>query len=99
MISNDNIYKKCRIEYNMANTLISIRMPDDLLRDINIIVKSQGYSNSQEFLRAAAREMVRKEKLANAAIELNKLYGSAKNKKVHLASKEKLDMLARKNRN
>jgi len=79
----------------MANTLISIRVSDELLKDINILTKSQGYSNTQEFLRAAAREKIQKEKLASATIELEKLYGSAKGKKITITSKKELDKIAR----
>ena len=94
MTSNDNIYKNVCIKDGMANTLISIRMSEELLKNINDLTKSQGYSNTQEFLRAAAREKIQKEKIASATIALEKLYGSAKNKKIHVASKKDLDMLA-----
>ena len=82
----------------MVNTLISVRMSDELLKDIRLLIKSQGYSNPQEFLRAAAREKVQKEKTANAIIELKKLYGSAKGKKIRITTKNELDVLARKSR-
>lgn len=95
MTSNSNIYKNNRYNKFMANRLISIRISDELLSDMNIIVKSQGYSNTQEFIRAAAREKIQKEKIATATIELEKIYGSAKNKKIHIASKTELDKLAK----
>ena len=96
MTSNDNIYIGEDISVNMANTLISVRMSDDLLRDINLFIKPQGYSNAQEFLRAAVREKIQKEKTALAILELEKLYGSARGKKIHFASKKELDALAYK---
>jgi Arc/MetJ-type ribon-helix-helix transcriptional regulator len=96
MTSSDNIYKNSGNKDCMANTLISIRMSEELLKDINELTKSQGYSNIQEFLRAAAREKIQKEKISNATIALENLYGSAKNRKIHLASKKELDVLARR---
>ncbi len=80
MTSNNNIYKN---EYNrtvMVNKLISIRISEELLNDIDTLTKSQGYSNTQEFIRAAAREKIQKEKIAQATIELKKLWGSVKKK-------------------
>ena len=96
MTSDDNIYKNKRIAHSMANQLLSIRVSDELLKDISIITKSKGYSNVQEFIRAAAREKIQKEKIADATIALKKLYGSAKGKMVHIATKKELDMLARR---
>jgi len=83
----------------MANRLISIRISDELMSDINQLTKSQGYSNSQEFIRAAAREKIQKEKIAAATFELKKLYGSAKGKKIKIASKQDIDALAKRLRN
>jgi len=80
LTSNNNIYKN---EYNrtvMVNKLISIRISEELLNDIDTLTKSQGYSNTQEFIRAAAREKIQKEKIAQATIELKKLWGSVKKK-------------------
>jgi Arc/MetJ-type ribon-helix-helix transcriptional regulator len=95
MTSNDNIYKNERNEHFMANRLISIRISDELLNDIDELTKSQGYSNNQEFIRAAAREKIQKEKIAQATLELKKLCGSAKGKNIRIASKDELDALAR----
>jgi Arc/MetJ-type ribon-helix-helix transcriptional regulator len=64
----------------MVNKLISIRISEELLNDIDTLTKSQGYSNTQEFIRAAAREKIQKEKIAQATIELKKLWGSVKKK-------------------
>jgi hypothetical protein len=38
---------------------------------------------------------IQKDKLANATLELKKLYGCAKGKKIRIASKDELDKLAR----
>jgi Arc/MetJ-type ribon-helix-helix transcriptional regulator len=94
-MSNDNIYKDVRFHECMANALISVRVSDGLLEDINELTASQGYSTVQEFLRAAAREKVQKERLASATITLQKLYGSAKGEQIHHLTAKERDVLAR----
>lgn len=95
MPSNDNIYKNDIPNQIMVNKLISIRLSNEILEEIDSIVKSQKYTNSQEFIRAATREKIQKEKQTYALIELKKLQESAKGKKIKIASKEELDKLAR----
>jgi metal-responsive CopG/Arc/MetJ family transcriptional regulator len=79
----------------MANTLISIRISDELLNDASAIAKQEGFSNVQEFFRQSVREGIIQRKKALALLELQKLYGSAKGKE-KIASKKELDVLAKK---
>lgn len=95
MMSKDNIYKIRRLSDIMANTLISIRISDELLKDASAIAKSEGFSNVQEFFRQSVREGITQRKKALALLELEKLYGSAKGKE-KIVSKKELDALAKK---
>jgi len=72
----------------MANTLISLRVSNTLIKETNELVKKEGYNNLQEFIRASWREKVDKFKLKKSLLELEKIAGSGKGKK---ASKKELE--------
>jgi metal-responsive CopG/Arc/MetJ family transcriptional regulator len=79
----------------MANTLISIRISDELLSDAQDIAKQEGFSNVQEFFRQSVRESISQRKRTLALLKLESLYGSAKGKE-RIASKKELDELSKK---
>jgi metal-responsive CopG/Arc/MetJ family transcriptional regulator len=89
MITKDNIYKSRIIPYRMANKLFGIRLSDDLLRDAEGISKKEGFSSVQEFVRQAVRESLKKYKLQQQLIALDKLAGSQPHAKK--ASKKALE--------
>ena len=72
----------------MANKLISLRIPEILLKNIEDTSNNEGFSNIQEFIKHCIREKLRKNKMEQSINELNKLYGSS-NK---LSSKSKKEI-------
>jgi len=64
----------------MATEMITVKMDDKFLEDIDTIVKKEGYQNRTEFIRNALREKVDETKLREAMINIAHLKGSAKNK-------------------
>ena len=78
----------------MANALVNIRMPADLLKDAENIVKTEGFGTTQEFVREAVREHVRKYKRQQALLQLDRLAGSAKSKKLNPLNKKQRNLLA-----
>jgi len=64
----------------MATEMITVKMEDRFLEDIDSIVKKEGYQNRTEFIRNALREKVEEIKLRKAMQEIAQLKG-ASNKK------------------
>ena len=64
----------------MATELVTFKMEHDFLADIDKTVKSAGFQNRTEFIRAALREKVDAVKLKEAMIALSKLRGKAPKK-------------------
>lgn len=64
----------------MATEMITVKMDDKFLEDIDTIVKKEGYQNRTEFIRNALREKVDETKLREAMINIAHLKGSAKKK-------------------
>ncbi len=64
----------------MATDMITVKLEDIFLNDIDSIVKIEGYQNRTEFIRNALREKVEEIKLKKAMIELAHLKGSVKKK-------------------
>lgn len=64
----------------MATEMITVKMEDLFLGEIDTIVKNEGYQNRTEFIRNALREKVEVIKLRKAMMELAYLKGSAKKK-------------------
>lgn len=79
----------------MTNTLISLRVSETLINDTDEIIKQEGYNSLQEFIRDSWRQKVEDYKLRKAMLELQKLYGSSK-EKAKIATKKELEKHIRK---
>ncbi len=64
----------------MATEMITVKLEDIFLGDIDAIVKKEGYQNRTEFIRNALREKIEEIKLKKAVMELAHFKGSAKKK-------------------
>ncbi len=64
----------------MATELITFKMEQDLLEDVDETAKNAGYQNRTEFIRAALREKIEDVKLKQAMMELGKMRGKAPRK-------------------
>jgi metal-responsive CopG/Arc/MetJ family transcriptional regulator len=73
--------------------MITLKLEDGFLDNIDAIVKKEGYQSRTEFIRNALREKVEQSKLKEAMIELSILKG-ASNKKTSDKELEKLRELA-----
>ncbi|MFA5796956.1 MAG: ribbon-helix-helix domain-containing protein [Candidatus Woesearchaeota archaeon] len=62
----------------MATDMITLKLEDKFLEEIDKIVKSEAYKNRTEFIRTALREKVDQNKLKKTMEELSKLRGSLK---------------------
>ncbi len=62
----------------MVTDMITLKLEDKFLEEIDKIVKSEAYKNRTEFIRAALREKVDQNKLKKTMEELSKLRGSLK---------------------
>lgn len=66
----------------MATEMITVKLEEVFLGDIDAIVKKEGYQNRTEFIRNALREKIEEIKLKKAMMELAPLKGIAKKKTV-----------------
>ena len=64
----------------MATEMITLKLENSFLRDIDTVVQKQGYQNRTEFIRNALREKLEETKLREAMITLTHLKGSSKKK-------------------
>ena len=64
----------------MVTDMITVKLEDIFLNDIDSIVKNEGYQNRTEFIRNALREKIEEIKLKKAMMELAHFKGSAKKK-------------------
>jgi metal-responsive CopG/Arc/MetJ family transcriptional regulator len=64
----------------MTTEMITVKLEDRFLKDIDNIVEISGYQNRTEFIRNALREKVEEVKLKEAMIELACLKGASKKK-------------------
>jgi len=64
----------------MATEMITVKLEDMFLKEIDSIVKGQGYQNRTEFIRNALREKVEETKLKEAMMQMAKLKGASKKK-------------------
>ena len=62
----------------MVTEMITVKLDDSFLEEIDEVVKAKGYQNRTEFIRNALREKVDKAKMEEAIFELAHLKGSAK---------------------
>lgn len=64
----------------MTTEMITVKLEDKFLEDIDAIVEKEGYQNRTEFIRNALREKVEEVKLREAMKEIAHLKGAAKKK-------------------
>jgi len=62
----------------MPTEMITLKLDNAFLKEIDGVVKSRNYQNRTEFIRAALRAKVDEAKLQQAMLEIGKLRGSAK---------------------
>lgn len=62
----------------MATEMITVKLEDTFLKEIDGIVEVQGYQNRTEFIRNALREKVEEAKLKEAMMQLAHLKGASK---------------------
>ncbi|HLC85618.1 MAG TPA: ribbon-helix-helix domain-containing protein [Candidatus Nanoarchaeia archaeon] len=62
----------------MVTEMITLKLDDGFLKDVDDVVKKEGYQNRTEFIRNALREQVDKARLKEALIELAPLKGKSK---------------------
>ena len=64
----------------MVTEMITLKLEDRFLKEIDSIVKTENYQNRTEFIRAALRDKVETVEMKRFREELTKLKGSAKKK-------------------
>jgi len=72
----------------MATEMITVKIEDKFLEDIDTVVEKEGYQNRTEFIRNALREKVEETKLREAMMEIAHLKGAAKKKTTEKEYKE-----------
>ena len=60
--------------------MISLKLEDSFLDNVDDIVKKEGYQSRTEFIRNALREKVEAAKLRQAMLEISHLKGASKKK-------------------
>lgn len=60
--------------------MITLKLEDKFLKDIDTIVKKEGFQNRTEFIRNALREKIDNIKLKQAMMEIAHLKGASKRK-------------------
>ena len=73
----------------MTTEMITVKLDDTFLGDIDSVVKKSGYQNRTEFIRNALREKVEEAKMKEAMMQLAHLKGASKKK----TSDEDLEMI------
>ena len=64
----------------MTTEMITVKLDDRFLEDIDSVVKKGGYQNRTEFIRNALREKVEEAKLKEAMMSIAHLKGASKKK-------------------
>ncbi len=64
----------------MVTEMITVKLDDKFLGDIDSVVKKEGYQHRTEFIRNALREKVEEAKLKEAMMNIAHLKGAAKKK-------------------
>jgi metal-responsive CopG/Arc/MetJ family transcriptional regulator len=62
----------------MVTEMITLKLEDVFLKEIDSLVKNSGYQNRTEFIRNALREKIEEVKLKKAMIELASFRGKSK---------------------
>lgn len=94
MMSNDNIYNQTQIGNTMANALVSVRLPQELLSSAKRVARTEGYANIQELTKEALRTHVRELEKEHARRQILMLQGSGKGKAKPL-SREQIEKLVK----
>ena len=76
----------------MTTEMISLKLENSFLSNIDNIVRKEGYQSRTEFIRNALREKVESSKLKEAMVELSKLKGASKKK----TTDEELELIREK---
>lgn len=76
----------------MVTEMITVKLDDTFLKQIDKVVEAQGYQNRTEFIRNALREKVEEAKLKQAMLEIAHLKGASKKK----TSDEELERIREK---
>ena len=76
----------------MVTEMISLKLEDSFLDNVDEIVKKEGYQSRTEFIRNALREKVEAAKLRQAMLEISHLKGASKKK----TSDEELERIREK---
>ncbi len=76
----------------MTTELVTFKMEQDFLNDVDKTAKSTGFQSRTEFIRAALREKIDEIKLKKAMMEIAHLKGAAKKK----TSDEELEKIREK---
>ena len=86
----------------MTTEMITVKLEDRFLKEIDSIVSVSGYQNRTEFIRNALREKVEEAKLKEAMLEIAHLKGASKKKtseetleKLRIKAFEELDKKSR----
>ena len=82
----------CIYNRYMTTEMISLKLEDGFLNNIDAIVKKEGYQSRTEFIRNALREKVEASKLREAMVKLAHLKGASKKK----TSDEELERIREK---
>ena len=64
----------------MTTEMITLKLDDTFLKEIDSVVEKQGYHNRTEFIRNALREKMEETKLKEAMMEIAHLKGDSKKK-------------------
>lgn len=64
----------------MATDMITLKLDDTFLKDIDAVVQKNGYQNRTEFIRNALREKLEETKLKEAMLQIAHLKGASKKK-------------------
>jgi len=64
----------------MTTEMITVKLENNFLKEIDDVVYNNGYQNRTEFIRNALREKLEEVKLKEAMIELAHLKGASKKK-------------------
>ena len=76
----------------MTTEMITVKLDDAFLKQIDSVVETEGYQNRTEFIRNALREKVEEAKLKQAMLEIAHLKGASKKK----TSDEELEKIREK---
>ena len=64
----------------MATEMITLKLEDTFLNNIDVLVKDEGYQSRTEFIRTALREKIEDVKLKKAMLELSEFKGKSSKK-------------------